>query len=357
MKKLLIISALVMSASCTKGPITQVSQSRHAGFFSQMSNRVVQDSQLVIDGENFYFGTRKGKVFSIRSKNHHNVWTRKLSASIDTSVLVDETRAYVGTGDGKIYGLDKKSGKVLWNIPLASPPRGNMTKIGKQVIVGTNDGTLVSVDQENGAVLWKYHHEPYEKMKIQFMLQGSVEQNKLFIGFPNGQLVALDAQTGTEIWKRWVMDPQARFYDLSSIVLVPGKGVIATLVTGPSIFFTFDGRDVWTYKDSSTQAAPVLVDDRILLASRDKIVWLGLDGTEKGSLAYPKSLRPSGVAYDKGMIYVSSLDGSLNVLDEKDSKWLWEYQMGIAIQGAPVLFKDKIWVLNRRGQLITMRRR
>lgn len=358
MKKLLLISLILAGASCTKGPLTQVSQSRHSGgFSSSLSSRVVQDSQLVSDGEFFYFGTRNGKVFSVRAKNHKRAWVTKLPGSVDTSVLVDQTRAYAGASNGQVYALDRASGKILWNSNLASLPRGVMTKIGNQVIVGTNEGFLIALDQENGDILWKYHHEPYEKMKIQFMVQGSVEQNKLFIGFPNGQLVAIDAQTGTEIWKRWVMDTQDRFYDLASVILIPEKGILATLVSGSAIFFTFDGRDLWNYKDASTQAAPVLLDDRILFAAHDKVVWLGLDGTEKGSILYKKAIRPAGVAYDKGQIYVAALDGSLNVLDEKTSTWLWEYNMGVSIQGAPVILNDKIWVLNRSGQLITMRRR
>lgn len=357
MKKLIYISLALSFAACTKGPITQVHQSRHAGVLAPITSRVVPDSQLMTDGEKFYFGTRSGRVYSVQSKNHHNAWTKKLSDSIDTSVLVDQTRAYVGTGDGKVHALDRKNGKVQWSVLLASPPRGVMTKIGNQVVVGTNDGTLVSLNQDNGEVLWKYHHEPYEKMKIQFMVQGSVEQNRLFIGFPNGQLVALDAQTGNEIWKRWVMDQQARFYDLASVVMVPGKGILATLVSGPCIFFNFDGRDLWTYPNASTQAVPVVLEDRILLATRDKIVWLGMDGSEKGEILYGKSLRPAGVAYDKELIYLSTMDGSLHILDDKASKWLWEYQMGVSIQGAPILQDGKIWVLNRRGQLIAMKRK
>ncbi|MEZ4845798.1 MAG: PQQ-binding-like beta-propeller repeat protein [Bdellovibrionota bacterium] len=333
MKKLLFIF-LIAASACTKGPITQVSQSRHAGgFMAQFSNRVVMDSQLITDGENFYFGTRKGVVMAVRSKNHRLLWRKKLSNSIDTSVLIDEKHAYVGTGDGKLYALDRANGKVVWNIQLSSPPRGNMTKINNLVIVGTNDGTLSACDQENGNAVWKYHHEPYEKMKIQFMIQGSVEQNRLFIGFPNGQFVALDAQTGNEIWKRWVMDQQNRFYDLASVVLVPGKGVIATLVSGPSIFFTFDGRDIWTYQNASTQASPLVLQDRILLAAHDKIVWLDLNGVEKSSINYSKQIRPAGVAYDGNKIYVSAFDGTLNVFDEKTNRWLWEYQMGISVRG------------------------
>jgi outer membrane protein assembly factor BamB len=357
MKKLILI-ALVAVSACTKGPITQVSQSRHSGgFLAKFSNRVVENSQLVTDGENFYFGTRSGVVFAVASKNHHHVWRKKFSHTIDTSVLVDEKRAYVGTGDGKIHALDRTNGKVIWSTELSSPPRGNITKVNNLVVVGTNDGTLAAVDQENGNAAWKYHHEPYEKMKIQFMVQGSVEQNRLYIGFPNGQLVALDAQTGNEIWKKWVMDERDRFYDLASVLLIPGKGILATLVSGPSILLAPDGRELWKYQNASTQAAPLVVQDQILLATKDKVVWLDMNGIERKSINYTKPIRPAGVAMDNGLIYVSAFDGSLHVLDEKEGQWLWEYQMGISVQGAPIVLKDKIWVLNRRGQLIEMKRK
>jgi len=357
MKKIIPIALILMTVACTKGPLKQVGQSRHAGgFFPSLNTRVVQDSQLMTDGEYFYFGTRKGKVFSVREKNHRHRWSTKLPESIDTSVLVDQTKVYVGAGNAKVYALEKTNGKILWNIQLSSPPRGNMTKVGNQVVVGTNDGVLIALDHDNGNTLWKYHHEPYEKMKIQFMVQGSVEQNKLFIGFPNGQLVALDAQTGNEIWKRWIMDPQDRFYDMASVVQIPG-GILATLVSGPCIMMSFDGQDLWTYSHASTQAAPIYLNDQIMIAAHNKVAILSLDGVEKKSIVYPKSMRPTGIAYENGLIYVASFDGSLNVFDEAEGKWLWEYNMGVSIQGAPVLLKGKIWVLNRRGQLISMKKR
>lgn len=356
MKTLVLISMILLTA-CAKGPLKQASQSRHSGgFFAPFSNRVVMDSQLVSDGQYFYFGTRTGVVFVVDSKNQRNVWKQKLSESVDTSVLVDQSKVYAGTGDGKVHALDRTNGKPLWNVQLLSPPRGNLTKVGNMILVGTNDGTLVALDQEKGSTVWKYREEPYEKMKIQFFVQGSVEKNQIFIGFPNGQLVSLDAQTGNEIWKKNIQDPQARFYDLASIVLIPNKGVLATLVNGASIMFGFDGKDRWLVKETSTQAAPILVNERILLAAKDKVMWLDLDGKEVGAIVYPRPIRPAGVAYDKGLIYVTSYDGSLHVFDEKASKWLWEYQMGISAQGAPIVLNDKIWTLNRRGQLIAMKR-
>lgn len=358
MKKIIFTISVLYFASCTQGPLKQVSQSRHAGgILSSLDSRVVQDSQLVTDGDFFYFGTRKGKVFSVRAKNQHHRWVSQLPASVDTSILVDQTHAYVGIGNGKVYALDRTSGKVVWDTFVFSPPRGNMTKVGQQVVVGTNDGVLISLDQETGNILWKYHHEPYEKMKIQFMIQGSVEQDKLFIGFPNGQLVALDAKTGNEIWKRFVMNPQDRFYDLASIVIVPKKGILATLVSGPSILLTTDGQDLWTYPHASTSAVPIVLEDQIVIATQNKIVTLTFDGVEKSSIPYKKFIRPSGIVVDHGVIYVSSMDGTLNVFDQASAKWLWEYNMGVSIQGAPILLRDQIWILNRRGQLIAMKRR
>lgn len=356
MKKLTLLTILFFVA-CAKGPLKQASQSRHSGgFLAPFSDRVVMDSQLVTDGERFYFGTRSGVVFAVESKNHHTAWREKLSASIDTSILIDQTKAYAGTADGKIFALDRQKGKSLWNVQLLSPPRGTITKVGKVLLVGTNDGTLYALDQENGATLWKYREEPYEKMKIQFFVQGSVQQNQVFVGFPNGQLVALDIQTGNEIWKKSIQDPQARFYDLGSIALVPNKGILATLVNGASIMFGFDGKDLWMVKDTSTQAAPLVMNDRILIATKDKLLWLSFEGKELASLAYPRAIRPAGIAYDQGRIYVTSFDGSLHVFDETPAQWLWEYQMGISAQGAPIVLKDKIWTLNRRGQLIAMKR-
>lgn len=355
MKKITYISVLLFVA-CAKGPLVQVSQSRHAdSFFARMSNRVVQDSNLVLDGENFYFGTKNGTVFCVKSKNHHDLWSEKLSASIDTSILVDATKAFAGTGDGKVYAMNKATGKVLWNVQLASPPRGMMTKVGSIVIVGINDGTLVALDQENGSVLWKYHHEPYEKMKIQFFVQGSVENNRLFIGFPNGQLVALDAQTGTEVWNKFIQDSQARFYDLAAIVLVPNKGILASLVNGPTTMYSFDGLELWSVKNTSTQAAPVILNNgQVLIAAKDSLIWLDDDGHQKSELAYGRIIRPAGVSSADGLIYVSSFDGSLHVFNDK--QWLWEYQMGLSLQGSPIVLKGQIWTLNRRGQLISMKR-
>lgn len=355
MKKILILFAVFTLSHCTRGPLHQVSQSRHVGsFLGQWSNRVVLDSQLVTDGKFFYYGNRQGKVFCIDAENLNKVWKHSFDSSVDTSVLVDDTQAYVGTADGMLHALDKKNGKQIWEISVSAPARGAMTKVGSKVIVGTNDGEVNAVDQKDGKILWKYRHEPYEKMKIQFFIEGSVEQNRLFIGFPNGQITALNIETGEEIWKQWLTDANSRFYDIGSILLIPQKGILVTAVEGASVFFTFEGQQMWSRSATSTQARPLWLNDQILIAAKDEIVGLDINGSEKMKIAYPKSLRPAGLVYEKGLIHVSTLDGSLNVFDEKKSTMIWEYHMGISIQGAPVILNDQIWTLNRRGQIIGM---
>ncbi len=354
MKKI-CFTFLILLFSCTKGPLHTVDQARNSGgWFTSFSNRVVLDSQLVTDGERFYYGTSRGHVFSINVKNLRKDWMTTLPGSVDTSILADEARVYAGTSKGFIHGLDKKSGKSVWSMELSAPPRGIISKFGTTIFVGTNDGVLYALNCENGKTLWKYRHEPYEKMKIEFFIQGNVDQNRLFVGFPNGQLSALNIETGAEVWKQWATNPQSRFYDVSSILLIPQKGVLVTSVDGASTMFSLDGTQLWSVEGISTQAAAVLSGDRILIAAKSRLVWLDTDGQEKTSLPYGRSIRPAGVAYANGMILISSLDGSLHVFDEKTSAYLWEYQMGISIQGAPILLNDKIWVLTRRGQIIGM---
>lgn len=313
------------------------------------------DSQLMSDGENFYYGTRQGKVFCVRAKNLSKVWKHSLGASVDTSILVDELYAYAGTSDGFLHALDKKTGKQVWEVFISAPVRGNMTKVGSVVVAGTNDGELSAINQKDGSILWKYHQEPYEKMKIQFFIQGSVEDKRLFVGFPNGQIAAINMDTGEEIWKQWLTDAQSRFYDIGSILMIPQKGILVTSVEGASALFTFDGQQLWSRSATSTQAAPIWINNQILIAAKDEIVWLDVDGNEKAKIAYPKSLRPAGIAYDQGYLFVTTLDGSLDVFDEKKSAMIWEYHMGISIQGAPIILDHQIWTLNRRGQIIGMR--
>ena len=350
-----ILFFVIIAASCTKGPLMQVQQARNSGnFFNHFSTRVVIDSQLVTDGTHFYFGTRHGKLFSVRTKNLHRSWTHSFDASVDTSVLVDESRVIVGTGDGFLHALDKKNGKQIWEVFLSAPPRGIITKVGAILAVGTNEGVLFAIDPTDGHTLWKYRHEPYEKMKIQFFVQGSSQENKLFVGFPNGQIAALDIQTGNELWKQRITDPQARFYDIASMILVPGQGILVSAVDGSSSLFSFNGQQLWSIGDTSTAASPMINDHQIYLAAKNKIMILNEDGTDKAAMDYAKSIRPAGIALDESNIYVTTLDGSLVVFDQKTAAWIWEYHMGISIQGAPIILNGHIYVLNRNGQIIEM---
>jgi outer membrane protein assembly factor BamB len=360
MRSKIIFSMLMILAlgACTKGPLVQSQQKQFSGgFFTHWTNSVVQDSLLVSDGENFYFGTKNGNAFSVRAKNQKQNWRAKLSTSVDTSALIDGDRVFFGTGDGMVHALDRKSGKTIWASDVSAPPRGMLTKAGGYVVVGTNEGIIYALNTDNGQIAWKYRQEPYEKMKIQFFVKGAVDQNKLFAGFPNGELVALDASNGTELWKQWIVQPEARFYDLSSVTLIPQKGILVTSVQGEAALFSFQGQRLWAYANISTQSAPFVMQDQIVIAAKEKVLFSNLDGTEKKSIPYGKTIRPAGVAVDNGNIYVTAFDGGLYVFNEQTSQLVWEYQMGSAIQGAPMFLDGKIWTLNRRGQLISMMRR
>ena len=69
-------------------------------------------------------------------------YSRKPSATIETSPVLAGDTVYVGASDGTIYGLNKKNGRLVWKHKTGAPIFGSIAISGNALIVADFGGNV-----------------------------------------------------------------------------------------------------------------------------------------------------------------------------------------------------------------------
>ena len=103
-----------------------------------------KDGLIALDNETlelkWKFATNDALVFT-------SPYSRKPSATIETSPVLAGNTVYVGASDGTIYGVNKEDGKLVWKHATGAPVFGSVTVSGNALIAvdfGGNVYTFVA---------------------------------------------------------------------------------------------------------------------------------------------------------------------------------------------------------------------
>lgn len=115
----------------------------------------VTSTPLVTDKE-IIFGSVKDGLVALNKKTLEMKWSfktdnalifsapysRKPSATIETSPVLAGDTVYVGASDGTIYGLNKKNGRLVWKHKTGAPIFGSIAISGNALIVADFGGNV-----------------------------------------------------------------------------------------------------------------------------------------------------------------------------------------------------------------------
>ena len=69
-------------------------------------------------------------------------YSRKASATIETSPVLAGNTVYVAASDGTVYGVNKEDGKVVWKHATGAPIFGSVAISGNTMVVSDFGGNV-----------------------------------------------------------------------------------------------------------------------------------------------------------------------------------------------------------------------
>lgn len=113
-------------------------------------------SSASVNGENVFFGSRDGGVYSLARATGALAWRtgHKFSWIVGSPAVAGE-RLYVGGSDGQFLEcLNRDTGELVWQIPTGARVFSSPAVAGDVLFVGSHAGTLDAIETSSGARRW-----------------------------------------------------------------------------------------------------------------------------------------------------------------------------------------------------------
>ena len=343
---------------------------------------------LAVDGGRV-LGATDTTAFALDARTGALLWKRRLLSStesfVDAAPLVAGSRVFIPTTGysfgtrGKLYALDERTGAVLWRVDTIKGPWRHPLRAG-------GGGAWQPPSLEDGVVYWGTANPiPW----------GGTVREPNGAAFPGpvlytNSLLALDASSGRMLWYDQVTPHDVRDYDFQLPPLVVGGSIIGAGKAGRVIAWsTSTHRRLWSvdvgvhHNDrGSLPAHRVLVCPGLLggvetpmaessgrvfvpvvdlcvsgsatgyeplasidpLRGRGELVALSAsDGRRLWVRRFPAPDFGCATAAD-GVVFTSTLDGTIYGLDARTGRTLWRARAGAGINACPSIAGAMLFV-------------
>lgn len=279
----------------------------------------------------------------------------------DTVLWVGQGANYLRTGQaageilspfGKYWEADI-GGMGVGAVAIAQVPKeiakgsDKLAGISQIVFTTSSDGAIFAFDFESGFKVWETR------------LNGAVGnptygEGKVAIACVDATLNCLDAWTGEKVWSvKYNSEADPRPQNSSQII----KGGIIYCALSAKVVIAYDlgdGQEIWkTVVDDSIQASPVMIENRLFVATYAPSVYC-LDSTNgkeiwKNSVKYPVT---SSLISNGNLVFVPQAFGVVTAFSSVDGKEIWSCELNGTIPFASCLTRDYLVIANALGKTI-----
>lgn len=322
----------------------------------------VQVNPAVVDDIAYFGGAGVDRtVYAVDLQDGDQVeWQITIDGSVLSAPAVTEDYVFFGGVDGRLYRVSAGravdgGGRQAGSFPddLDDPVGaiwGGPAVANGIVYFGARDGNVYAVDSDTLEPAWDQPGVTPEGITSSVAVDSGMV---IVTSGTNEWVTAFDAQTGAQLWQR-------------EITTVTDQSLLgrAPSVSGSKVFLTgFDGKlyilDQNTGLDAAppaTMAArgqntPVLAAERVYVGTNNGRVQSFDRG---GALQWTEALPGGGIVhapiFASGMLFASTTNGSMHVLDADDGSLQWSFVAG-PMFAAPAVVSNHVLVGSDDGNL------
>ncbi|MBQ7594536.1 MAG: PQQ-binding-like beta-propeller repeat protein [Synergistaceae bacterium] len=239
--------------------------------------------------------------------------------------------------------------KTKWSYQTAGAPTGGLKIYNDLVIFGDWTGQIYALNKSSGAVAWTYKDDN-ENATVGTPV---VAEGRVFFAYANGEVICLKASDGSLVWRNRPYEDDLGFGD----GLAAGKSLVfaAKLDGKIQALDQASGHVVWTHDTGrALRTAPGYGDGFLFLGEDDGIFSI-IDakkgeringGGAGGAINTPVS--------DKGNVYFSAWDNSVQAVQLKDVIPLWKADVKDPVSTPPAISHGIIVVGTARSLIVAL---
>jgi outer membrane protein assembly factor BamB len=302
---------------------------------------VICDNKIVV-------GSTNGTLYCLNMQGD-SLWGFATENSIEAPALIHNGVVYFGNLSGSLYALELNTGTKIWEYKTENQIMGTPTllkKDGKEILaVGSYDYYLHGVDAKTGLSLWKYESDNFLNSAPALSNENAV------FGGCDGFLHQVNMNSGLSTGK-----VEIATYVASSPAVENNKAYIGDYDGGFTCIDLKNKTIEWRYQNPDNDlpfiASPSLVEDKILIGSRDKFIYCF--NKFNGELLWKKNtgsrIDASTIANNKQVLLIN-MRGDLMLLNHSDGNTVWNYELGVSAINAPAVIEGAIVVAGSDGNV------
>ncbi len=300
---------------------------------------------ILINGNDFFFTTKKGTVGAGNAFSGTIKWKRALNDSINSCAVLSLEDIFIVTMTGDLYCISQKIGTILWKTKLGKPVSTPLLIASQSIYTATDEGDIVCINRRNGALLWSTDLD-------ETITSGITYKNfNIYTITSTGQVVCINGQSGMIQWNSflkipshcppvastesiycgddngnlycfdhysdklyWVNKQSAGFNASMAFAFYDKRVLVASLKDKYIGVITGNGNEMWYYPSDDTSVPPISAGRHVfLLGPNQRLVALdSFDGKELFS--YPLNTKIStGLSIGNGKIFFGTETGKIMI--------------------------------------------
>lgn len=227
--------------------------------------------QPVLSNNKIFWVDGKNKVNAAWLETGKLIWSENIKGGSDVGPILANNMLYLAARDSAIYCLDPEDGRIIWKAISKGRTNSSPACFGDELYLCNSDGIVACYNALSGDLLWQYNEGS------RLFYSPSVDEAGIYFGSGSGRFMKLNRFTGEKLWEFHTNSP------VRGTALVNSNSVIfASLDYTVYVLAKTTGRPITSYVAGGLiSAAPVLFDNKLLIAAQDKYLsCFSLEGEE-----------------------------------------------------------------------------
>lgn len=261
------------------------------------------------------------------------LWAFKCQDEIRGTPTYENGVVYIGSYDQHLYSIKADQGTLIWKYGTDGGIVSRPAVVAENVCFGSEDYRLHVVSARNGSIAWTYYTgAPVRSSPHQ-------ADGHLFIGSDDCHLHAVNVTSGRGIWQTDTGAP------IRSTPLVSHESIYCGNEDGDLLSLDYRGTIKWRFKARrAVTSSPV--------SSKGLLYFSSLDGTlyaldaKTGWVAWRFRLGKGSISspcLSDNLVFTGAIDGVIYCVEARSAKEVWHFSTDHQVTGSPLIYKDSLY--------------
>lgn len=305
-----------------------------------------------------YTADAAGVVQAVNSSTGKLLWSRKLSEGLVSGPAVAQGYLIVSTDASRIMVLNQTDGSDVWQASVSGEVLSSPVIAQGKLVAKTIDGNLFAFDLRSGKKLWTSEHGAPSLILKASSSPVVINKQAILVGYSDGKMDAVDLQSGNLLWQRSIAYASGssdveRLVDIDADPIVQGNTVLLGSYQGYVGALSLDnGQFIWR-KPASIYKNMLVNGNTLYLTDSNDILWA--INKQTGNVNWKQTaLKAHGLTEPVlagNRLLVGDKTGMLHLISTENGEMVSRLELGSAINIAPNVSGDKIFVMTADGKL------